>query len=93
MIFTQVIIWKCKTDGRTDGRMMEGLTDTWTSNLKQYYPATIVWWGVTKTEEATLVTSIFHSKPMGPISCHSNQSSEAIFLKCISKHSPTKDML
>ena len=34
-----------------------------------------------------------HRKPMGPISCHSNQSSEAIFLKCICKQSPTKDML
>ena len=33
-----------------------------------------------------------HSKPMGPISCHSNQSSEAIFLYTC-KQSPTKDML
>ena len=29
-----------------------------------------------------------HSKPMGPISCHSNQNSEAIFLKCICKQFP-----
>ena len=34
-----------------------------------------------------------HSKPMGPISCHSYQSSEAIFLKGICKQSPTIDML
>ena len=31
----------------------------------------------TKDEESTLFTSISHSKPMGPISCHSNKNSEA----------------
>ena len=47
----------------------------------------------TKNEEASLFMSISHSKPMGLISCHSNQSSEAIFLKGICKQSPTIDML
>ena len=34
-----------------------------------------------------------HGKPMEPISCHSNQSSEEIFLKGICKQSPTINML
>ena len=56
----------------------------------------------TKNEEATLITmsiikklccsqAFCHCKPMGPISCNSNQSSEAVFLKCICRQPPTKD--
>ena len=47
----------------------------------------------TKMKNLRCSATFSHSKPMGHISCHSNQCSEAIFLICICKQSPTKDML
>ena len=46
LMFTQVIIRKRKTDGRTQDGRTDGRTDTRTSNVKPKYTATIVWRGI-----------------------------------------------
>ena len=65
LMFTQVIIRKGKTDGCTCVRLMDGWTDTRTSNVKPLYPDTIVWrgiirkkWGYPFLSEAMIFSSI-----------------------------------